>query len=96
MEYEFEEGIKGIDGQIYHKIFVKYCHLNEVDSNIAIGSEIKAGKLLGTCGCSGNAAAIDEDEFHLHIESNTINSFDLSTGARKINPEILFKNGIKK
>jgi murein DD-endopeptidase MepM/ murein hydrolase activator NlpD len=96
LKYELKEGITGIDGKKYNTIYAKFCHLDEVDNNIKKDADIKAGELLGTCGCSGNAGALKNVEFHLHLETNATNSFNTSTGARKINPESLFKNGIKK
>ncbi|WP_435356011.1 M23 family metallopeptidase [Emticicia sp. SJ17W-69] len=97
MKYEFKDGLIGIDGKKYNTIYAKFCHLDEVDATIQVGEKIEVGNRLGTCGCSGNAGGVDsKEEFHLHLETNTINSFSTSTGARKINPESLFKNGIKK
>jgi len=70
--------------------------LDEVDATVQVGETLDVGDRLGSCGCSGNAGNVPENEFHLHLETNAINSFNRSTGARKINPETLFKNGIKK
>ena len=97
LKYEFKDGILGIDGQQYNTVYAKFCHLDEVDTTIEVGEIVEVGDRLGTCGCSGNAGGVDSvEEFHLHLETNTINSFSTSTGARKLNPESLFKNGIKK
>ena len=94
IEHTIAEGVLGIDGVSYTTVFVIYCHLNTVGSNLISNvTTVKAGDQIGTGGCSGNAANIDPSIYHLHIEANTSNSFSLGI-VRMINPSVLFKNGI--
>jgi len=94
MKYEIPQGVIGIDGKKYTTIYVKYCHLDVVESNLKKGITAKnAGEKIGTCGCSGNAGSLGEKEFHLHMEANTSNNFSRGV-IRMINPRVLFQNGI--
>jgi murein DD-endopeptidase MepM/ murein hydrolase activator NlpD len=89
VEYEITKGVKGIDGKIYKKIYVLYGHLNTV---LKLSGTVKSGEKIAECGCSGNAASLDENDHHIHMEASTsVDDFTLGV-KRKIDIEQLILN----
>ncbi|MCQ2211653.1 MAG: M23 family metallopeptidase, partial [Paludibacteraceae bacterium] len=69
-----KEKVKKCDGSgvVSDSFYVKYAHLNTV--SVQVGNEVTEGQIIGTSGCSGNAAGYavaDTAYYHLHIESTT-------------------------
>jgi len=58
-----------ITGETASKIYIRYAHMNEV--LVSEGQIIPKGGIIGTSGCSGNAARIARSRFHIHIEAGT-------------------------
>lgn len=89
VEYEITKGVKGIDGKTYKKIYVLYGHLNTV---LKSSGTVKSGEKIAECGCSGNAASLDENDHHIHMEASTsVDDFTLGV-KRKIDIEQLILN----
>jgi hypothetical protein len=89
VEYQIPNGVKGIDGKIYKKIYVLYGHLNSITKASGF---IISGEKIAECGCSGNAASLQGNDHHIHMEASTSAS-DFSFGVqRKIDIEdLIFK-----
>jgi hypothetical protein len=81
VKVNLDKPIKDINGTNKTVIYTRYAHLNTV--NVTVGQKIKQGDIIGTAGCSGNAARIEKSEFHVHIEANSTNTW---TGNRDIDP----------
>jgi hypothetical protein len=86
VEYKSRKGWIGIDGENYKTIYVLYGHLNRV---IKTSGVIKSGEKIAECGCSGNAASLDEGDHHIHLEASTSASDFIMGKKRKINIETL-------
>ena len=86
VEYEITKGVKGIDGKTYKKIYVLYGHLNTV---LKSSGTVKSGEKIAECGCSGNAASLDEGDHHIHLEASTSANDFIMGKKRKINIETL-------
>jgi murein DD-endopeptidase MepM/ murein hydrolase activator NlpD len=80
--------ITTITGNKVTTYYILYAHLNTISVNV--GDAIDAGTIIGTSGCSGNAAAIDVSNYHIHIEAHTGNNF-VQGVQRAINPLTLLQ-----
>ncbi|MDR0748932.1 MAG: M23 family metallopeptidase, partial [Tannerellaceae bacterium] len=76
-----DKPVKDINGNDKSVIYMRYMHLNTV--NVTKGQKINQGDIIGTAGCSGNAARIAPTLYHVHIEANSTNTW---TGNRDIDP----------
>jgi murein DD-endopeptidase MepM/ murein hydrolase activator NlpD len=76
-----DKPVKDINGNDKSVIYMRYMHLNTV--NVTKGQKINQGDIIGTAGCSGNAARIEPSLYHVHIEANSTNTW---TGNRDIDP----------
>jgi murein DD-endopeptidase MepM/ murein hydrolase activator NlpD len=80
--------ITTITGARVATYYILYGHLNTVSVNI--NDIVNAGEIIGTSGCSGNAAAIAISDYHIHIEAHTENNF-VQGIQRIINPLTLLQ-----
>jgi len=85
------DSIQDINGNWVSDYYILYAHLNEV--NVKIGDYVSVGEIIGTSGCSGNAARIPSNIYHVHIEANTTNNFTPGV-IRLIDPRVLIKTKI--
>ncbi|MDR1203604.1 MAG: M23 family metallopeptidase [Tannerellaceae bacterium] len=81
IKVSLDKPIKDINGNNKSVIYMRYMHLNTV--NVTKGQKINQGDIIGTAGCSGNAARIEPTLYHVHIEANSTNTW---TGNRDIDP----------
>lgn len=79
LKVELDKPIKDINGTTRNTIYMRYAHLNII--NVSSNQRVNQGGIIGIAGCSGNAARIPQEQFHIHIEANSTNNW---SGARDI------------
>ncbi len=59
--------VNTINGTEVTTLYITYAHMNEV--KVSTGQVIPRGGIIGTSGCSGNAARIQPERYHIHIQA---------------------------
>ncbi len=59
--------INTINGTKVNTLYITYAHMNEV--KVTKGQIVPRGGIIGTSGCSGNAARIVPERYHIHIQA---------------------------
>ena len=69
------------------QVFTLYAHLRDIQSNLAPGSDVRAGSVLGTLGRTTNTRTpITKDRAHVHFEIDLLVNEGFSSWLKKNDP----------